>query len=101
MLNAFEIDKQCVHVILWNNVKNMKKEMDDMEVPSMGCVSHTLQLAAHEGLLSQCSITHSHVNTRKVEANVAIAYTAWMQILFFLIEAVLSRKMKGYHVLST
>ena len=36
--------------------------------------SHTLQLAVHEGLLSQCSITDSPANTRKVEANVGIAY---------------------------
>ena len=49
--------------------------MDDMKVPSVSCASHTLQLAAHEGLLSQCSITDSPANTRKVEANVAIACT--------------------------
>ena len=47
-----EIDKQHVHVILRDNVRNMKKAVDDMEVPSVGCVSHTLQLAVHEGLLS-------------------------------------------------
>ena len=59
MLNACEIDKQRVHVTLCNNVRNM-------EVPSVGCISHTLQLAAHEGLLSQCSVTDSPANTRKV-----------------------------------
>ena len=34
----------------------------------MGCVSHThtLQLAVHEGLLSQCSITNSPSNARKM-----------------------------------
>ena len=40
----------------------------------MGCVSHTLQLAEHDCLLSQCSVTHSPANTRKVEANAVIAY---------------------------
>ena len=40
--------------------------MDDMEAPSVGCVSHTLQLAVHEGLLSQRSVTDSPANTRKV-----------------------------------
>ena len=35
-----------------------------MEVPSVSCVSHT-SAAAHEGLLSQCSVTHSPANTRK------------------------------------
>ena len=39
----------------------------------MSCISHTLKLAVLEGLLSQCSITHSPANTRKVEANVVIA----------------------------
>ena len=41
MLNAWDIDRQCDHVILRDNVRNMKKAVDDMEVPSMGCVSHT------------------------------------------------------------
>ena len=36
--------------------------------------SLTLQLAVHEGLLSQCSVTVSPADTRKMEANVAIAY---------------------------
>ena len=62
MLNMFEIDKQCVHVILCDNVKNMKKAKDDMEVPSVGCVSHT-SAAEHESLLSQCSVTDSPANT--------------------------------------
>ena len=44
----------------------MKKATDDMEVPSVGCISHTLQLTVHEGLLSQCSVTDSPANTRKV-----------------------------------
>ena len=54
MLNMCEIEKQWVDVILRDNARNMKKAMDGMEVPSMGCVSHTftLQLAVHEGLLS-------------------------------------------------
>ena len=37
-----------------------------MEVPSMGYVTHTLQLAVYEGLLSQCSVTDSPANIRKV-----------------------------------
>ena len=53
MLNVCEIDKQCVHVILHDNLRNMKKAVDGMEVPSVGCISHTLKLAVHEGLLSQ------------------------------------------------
>ena len=61
-----EIDKQRVHVILRDNIRNMKKAMEDMDVPSVGCVSHTFQLTVHEGLLSQCSVTDSSANARKV-----------------------------------
>ena len=81
--------------------------MDDMEVPSVGCVSHTPQLAVHKGLLSQCSIRDSPVNTskmvgqccnsiRKSHMKVYTLFhqnktkklkkvTAWMQVLFFFI----------------
>ena len=52
MLNACEID-----VISCDNVRNMKQALDDIEVPSVGCVLHTLQLAVYEGLLSQRSVT--------------------------------------------
>ena len=42
MLNACEIDKQQVHVILPDNIRNMKTAMDDMEVPNSSCIMHTL-----------------------------------------------------------
>ena len=40
----------------------------------MCAASLTLKLPVLEGLLSQCSVTDSPANTKKVEANVAIAY---------------------------
>ena len=40
--------------------------MDDMEVPGVGCFMHILQLAVHKGLLSQCSITDSPADTKKM-----------------------------------
>ena len=66
MLNSWGIEKQHVHVILRDNARNMKKAMDDMGVPSMGCVAHTLQFIVHEGLLSQRSITYTLANARKI-----------------------------------
>ena len=36
-----EIDKQRVHVILCDNVRNMNKAMEDMAVLSVGCIAHT------------------------------------------------------------
>ena len=68
-----ELDRQCGRVILHDNIRNMKQAVDDMEASSVGCVSNT-SAAVHEGLLSQCSITDSPANTRRVEANVGIAY---------------------------
>ena len=65
MLNACEIDEQR-HVILRENVRNMQKAMDDMELLRLGCIAHTLQKAVHKGLLSQCSIIDSPANARKV-----------------------------------
>ena len=55
-------EQTCFH-FMWQNMK--KKTVDDMEVPSMGCISHTLQLAAHECLLSQCSVTQGVYMTLK------------------------------------
>ena len=66
MLNMCEIDKQHVHVILRDSVRNMKKAMDDMAVLSVGCITYILQLAVDKGLLSQCIVTDSPANTRKV-----------------------------------
>ena len=118
MLNVCEIDKQCVHIILHDSVRNMKKAMDDMEVPSVGCVSHT-SAAVHEGLLSQCSIIDLTANTKKVVGQccssicrirkshmkvytlfqphkktmfINLGRTAWMQVLFFLMQLYHPRK---------
>ena len=41
MLKAWETDKQRVDVFLRANVRHMKKSVDDMEIPSVGCVVHT------------------------------------------------------------
>ena len=58
MLNACE----TCNVILHDNVRNMKNAMDD----GVDCILHTLKLAAHEGLLSQCSFINSTANASKV-----------------------------------
>ncbi|KAJ4939549.1 hypothetical protein JOQ06_028997 [Pogonophryne albipinna] len=66
MLNSWGIDKPRVHVILRDNARNMVKAMDDLEVKSVGCVAHTLQLAVHEGLLSQRSVIEALATARKI-----------------------------------
>ncbi len=57
-------------LFFWDNVRNMKKAVDDTGVPSMRCVTHTLQLVVHEGLLSQRSVTDTRANTRKIIGHV-------------------------------
>ncbi|XP_033934798.1 zinc finger BED domain-containing protein 4-like [Pseudochaenichthys georgianus] len=44
----------------------MVKAMDDLEVKSVGCVAHTLQLAVHEGLLSQRSVIGALATARTI-----------------------------------
>ncbi|XDV31281.1 hypothetical protein PO909_034002 [Leuciscus waleckii] len=55
MFDGWKIPISKVHVILRDNASNMKKAMDDLGVPSLGCVAHSLQLAVNEELLSQQS----------------------------------------------
>lgn len=66
MLVKWKIPKSNVHVVLRNNASNMKKAMDEMDVPSLGCFAHTLQLVVHEGLLSQRSVSDALANGRKM-----------------------------------
>ena len=78
-------------------VRNRKKAMIDMEVPSVGCVSRILQLAVHESLLSQCSVTVSPANTRKAVgqccSSICRIRKSHMDVgIFFLNAAVLFRK---------
>ncbi|GAA6088508.1 zinc finger BED domain-containing protein 4-like [Tachysurus ichikawai] len=44
----------------------MKKAMDDLRVPSLGCVAHSLQLVVNKGLLKQRSISDVIASARKI-----------------------------------
>ena len=66
MLVQWKIPKSNIHVVLRDNASNMKKAMDEMDVPSLGCFAHTLQLVVHEGLLSQRSVSDALANGRKI-----------------------------------
>ena len=46
MLNACEIDKQWVHAILHDNVRNMKKAMDVMDCMLMDRMLHRIHTSA-------------------------------------------------------
>uniref|UniRef100_A0A8C5LQ09 BED-type domain-containing protein n=1 Tax=Leptobrachium leishanense TaxID=445787 RepID=A0A8C5LQ09_9ANUR len=66
MLQTWQIEKDKVHVVLRDNARNMAKAMEDCGLKSLPCMAHTLQLAVHEGLLSQRSISDIIANGRKI-----------------------------------
>lgn len=45
-----------MHVVLRDNGRNMAKAMMEFGVASLPCMAHTLQLAVHDGVLSQRSV---------------------------------------------
>lgn len=53
-------------VILRDNASNIKKAMNDLGVPSLGCVAHSSQLVDNEGLLSQRSVSDAIAGARKI-----------------------------------
>ncbi|KAL2083380.1 hypothetical protein ACEWY4_021153 [Coilia grayii] len=66
MLRAWNIDKKKVHVILRDNAANIKKALDQLGVPSLGCFAHTLQLVVQHGLLAQRAVSDAIANGRKI-----------------------------------
>ena len=68
MLNACEIDKQHVQC-----VKSSGCYGGDKRVLYL---SHTLQLAVQESLLSQCSITDSLANSKQMESYESVYFVS-------------------------
>ncbi|XP_063762422.1 zinc finger BED domain-containing protein 4-like [Eleginops maclovinus] len=66
MLRAWKIDKKKVHVIQRDNAANMKKAMEQLGVPSLGCFAHTLQLVVQHGLLAQRAVSDAIANGRRI-----------------------------------
>ncbi|KAK0134574.1 Zinc finger BED domain-containing protein 4 [Merluccius polli] len=57
MFQMWNIDKTRVHAVVRDNARNMTKAMMDSGLASFGCMAHTLQLAVHDGVFSQRSVT--------------------------------------------
>ncbi|XDV11792.1 hypothetical protein PO909_000627 [Leuciscus waleckii] len=66
MLQHWGIDRSRVHVVLRDNARNMVKALNDINLASLPCMAHTLQLAVNEGLLSQRSIIDMVKTGRKI-----------------------------------
>ena len=82
--------KQRVDFIWRDNIRNIKKAMDDMKVPSMRCIADTLQLAVLECLLSRCSVTSPKAPTHRPE--VQLPYPTTHQPLCCLLSDPFGRK---------
>lgn len=66
MFEKWQIPLSRVNVILRDNASNMRKAMDNMEVRSVCCVAHTMQLVVNEGLLSQRAVGDSVASGRQI-----------------------------------
>lgn len=66
MFETWKIDKTRVHAVVRDNARNMTKAMTDSGLASFGCMAHTLQLAIHDGVFSQRSITDVVAICRKI-----------------------------------
>lgn len=66
MFQAWGIQSERIHAILTDNAKNMQKAMRDADLPGLSCMAHTLQLAVHEGILSQRSISDITASGRRI-----------------------------------
>lgn len=66
MFQTWKIDKTRVHAVVRDNARNMTKAMMDSGLASFGCMAHTLQLAIHDGVFSQRSLTDVVAICRKI-----------------------------------
>ncbi|XP_060761342.1 zinc finger BED domain-containing protein 4-like [Neoarius graeffei] len=66
MFQSWGIQTERIHAILTDNAKNMQKAMRDADFPGLPCMAHTLQLAVHEGILSQRSISDIVASGRRI-----------------------------------
>ena len=80
MLEEWKVKKEAVHVVVRDNAANIKKAMTDAQLPSIPCVAHTLQLAVHEGLLSQRSVIDAVAIGRRIVGHFSHSPLAYSQL---------------------
>lgn len=73
MFQTRKIDKTRVHAVIRDKARNMTKAMMDSGLASFGCMAHTLQLAVHDGVFSQHSITDVVAICRKIVGHSPLA----------------------------
>ena len=55
MIDYWKISKEQIHLILTDNISNMKKALRDANLSGFGCFAHSLQLVINDGVSSCCS----------------------------------------------
>ncbi len=93
MFAQWNITKDMVHVVLRDNGRNMVKAIEDCGLNSLGCMAHTLQLAMHEGVLSQRSISNCMAIGRKIVGHFKHSHLAMSRLGEIQTELGLSKKM--------
>lgn len=76
MFQSWGIQTERIHAILTDNAKNMQKAMRDADFPGLPCMAHTRQLAVHEGILSQRSISDIVASGRRIVGHFKHWHTA-------------------------
>ncbi len=93
MFVQWNITKDMVHVVLRDNGRNMVKAIKDCGLNSLGCIAHTLQLAVHEGVLSQHSISDCMAIGRRIVGHFKHSHLAMSRLGEIQTELGLSKKM--------
>src|SRR6218665_2589753 len=66
MMNWWGIENQRVHLVIRDGGANMVKAIRDANLPSVSCFAHTLQLALHDAILTQPSVSELITLSRKI-----------------------------------
>lgn len=66
MMNRWGIENQRVHLVIRDGGANMVKAIRDANLPSVSCFAHTLQLALHDAILTQPSVSELITLSRKI-----------------------------------
>ena len=77
MFLTWKIDKTRVHAVVRDNARNMTKAMMDNGLASFGCIAHTLQLAIHDSVFSQRSLTDVVAICRKIVGHFKLSLLAY------------------------
>ena len=80
MFETWKIPKTKVHTVVRDNARNMAKAMRDLNLPSFGCMAHSLQLAVNDGVLTQPSVDKAVTICRKIVGHFKHSVLAYSEL---------------------